>query len=339
MSNLRQAATGREGRIWITWERQRRNRTLSAAVGAQLFEIDIRSSRLWRYFQCVHRTLRILATQKPVLVFVQNPSIILSLLAMGWCRLTRTPIVMDAHNAGVYPFEGRWPWANRIARLLFRAVDLTLVTNEALSAYVKRSGGRAFVLPDPLPVFEAPLVPPPLRSTQRVLFICTWAADEPYVEVIQSARLLDRNIKIYITGNSRGREHTAGIPLPENVVLTGYLGDSEYEVLLRTCDLVIDLTTREDCLVCGAYEAVAAERPLIVSDTRALRDYFTGGTLYTNNQSADLAEKIRLALARGVDLAHEMQTLKVKMSREWESRRQNLERWLQDLSLPKGRGE
>jgi len=324
--------TGGQNRIWITWERQRRNRSVSAALGAQLFEIDIRSNRVWRYLLCAYQTLRILATHKPGLVFVQNPSIVLSLLAMSWCRLSGTPIVMDAHNAGVYPFEGRRPWANRVAQFLFRTVSLTLVTNEALADYVKQSGGRAFVLPDPLPVFKSPLTVPEVCSLQRVLFICTWAADEPYVEVIKAACQVSRNVTIYITGNSRGRETAAGLPLPDNVVLTGYLADPEYETLLQTCDLVIDLTTREDCLVCGAYEAVAAERPLIVSDTRALRGYFDRGTLYTNNQAPDLAEKIQLALLRAAGLIREMQALKVVKQREWEFLRQGLEAQLQGLA-------
>ncbi len=339
MGNYSKVATGRHDRAWITWELQRRNRTLSAALGARLFEVDVRSNRVWRYLRCIYRTLEILATLQPRLVFVQNPSIVLSFLAMAWCRLTGIPIVMDAHNAGVYPFEGLRPWANHIARFLFRAADLTLVSNEALASYVERSGGQAFVLPDPLPDFSSPLVSSPELSSRRVLFICTWATDEPYVEVIRSARQIDRNVAIYITGNSRGREAAAGLPMPDNIVLTGYLGDSEYEELLRTCDLVIDLTTRKDCLVCGAYEAVAAERPLIVSDTQALRGYFNRGTLYTNNQAADIADKIKQALEHKPDLIREMQELKATKIREWALLKQALEERLQGLSAPNQRNE
>lgn len=326
-------------RIWITWERQRRNRTLSAALDARLFEIDVRASRVKRYLLCIYRTLRVLVDEKPSLVFVQNPSIVLSLLAMTWCRLIRIPLVMDAHNAGVYPFEGKRPWANSIAKFLFRMVNLTLVTNDSLATYVHGSGGRAFVLPDPLPIFGAPMPRTTRPSRPCVLFICTWAADEPFLEVIEAARHLDNSITLYITGNSGGRENSGRMPLPENVVLTGYLSDTDYEVLLRSCNLVIDLTTRQDCLVCGAYEALAAEKPLIVSDTRALRIYFDRGTQYTNNQALDLADKIKLALSREMDMASEMKAMKAIKIQEWSFQHNNLERQLQRLVVSKHANE
>lgn len=322
-------------RIWITWEHQRRNRTLSAVLDAKLFELDVRAGRMKRYFICIYRTLRILADENPSLVFVQNPSIVLSLLAMVWSRFTRTPIVMDAHNAGVYPFEGKYSWANWIARFLFRTVNLTLVTNNGLAAYVEQSGGQAFVLPDPLPIFDAPMPRAPESSRPRVLFICTWAADEPFLEVIEAARHLDHDITLYITGNSGGRETTGPMPLPNNIVLTGYLSDTDYEVLLRSCNVIIDLTTRQDCLVCGAYEALAAEKPLVVSDTGALRDYFDRGTQYTNNRALDIVEKIRSALRRETEMVNEMMVMKAMKIRDWSLQRQNLERQLQNLAIAK----
>jgi glycosyltransferase involved in cell wall biosynthesis len=168
-----------------------------------------------------------------------------------------------------------------------------------------------------------------------VLFVCSWAADEPYMEVIEAARLLGPDVDILITGNSRGREHKIGRGLPSNVVLTGFLDDSAYDELLQDSDLVIDLTAREDCLVCGAYEAMAASRPLLLSDTRALRQYFDRGTLFTSNHADDIARQTRTALTQLPEMAREMQLLKESRSAEWEEDRLELEKLLEGLAESK----
>ena len=323
----------RPRRLWITWERQRRNRALSAALDAELHEIHVAYGRAARYLIAIQRTVAILKQRRPEIVFVQNPSIILALVAMLWCRLTGAPIVVDAHNAGVHPFEGRRAWANRLARFLFRQVSLTLVSNGALAEYVERSGGAAFVLPDPLPVLTpaSSEVTAARSRPARVIFVCAWADDEPYLELIEAARHLGQGVTVSITGASRGRERAGGSSLPENVRLTGFLDDAAYDELLCESNLVIDLTTRQDCLVCGAYEAMAAGRPLLVSDTVALRSYFDRGTLFTDNSAADIAAKIREALAQLPHLTTQMHALRQTRVLEWETTRRSLEARLLEL--------
>lgn len=314
-------------RVWITWERQRRNRNLASALDADLYEVVVGAGRLQRYSIAASRTLRVLCATRPSMVFVQNPSMMLAALATLWGRLTRTPVVVDAHNAGVHPFEGAKAWANILTRAIFSAARLTIVSNPALAAYVERAGGRAFALPDPMPSIGGSGSPAASGAAQ-VLFICTWAPDEPYLEVIEAARLLGDAVTVHITGRSHGRELAYGQPLPPNVVLTGFLPEPDYESLLRRSDVVIDLTTREDCLVCGAYEAMAVGRPLLLSDTRALRAYFDRGTLYTDNTAGDIAARVREALGRLPALEGEMVALREARAAEWSERIASLEREL-----------
>lgn len=325
-----------KGRIWITWERQRRNRSLSAALGAELHELLPAFSGLRRYLWCTWRTLALLMRERPVIVFVQTPSFVLTTVAAAWCRLTNTPLVVDAHNQGVHPFDGRYASARLLARALFQAADLTIVSNAALVAFVESEGGRAFALPDPLPSLDAPRSPqvrPEGPSSAVAVFICTWASDEPYLEVIEAARHVP-DVRVLITGRSRGRERARGTNLPENVVLTGFLPDAEYVALLHQADLVIDLTTREDCLVCGAYEAMAVGAPLLVSGTSALRTYFDRGTVYTDNQEADIAERIREGVRRGAELREEMRLLREQRRIEWDALREQLEGQLRAFEDP-----
>lgn len=92
--------------------------------------------------------------------------------------------------------------------------------------------------------------------------------------------------------------------------------------------MVVDLTAIEDCLVCGAYEAVALGRPLVTSDTAALRDYFRLGTVYTRHDSQSLAAAMTHALAHRTRLASEMQTLKPDLIAAWTQQRDALRRLL-----------
>jgi hypothetical protein len=82
------------------------------------------------------------------------------------------------------------------------------------------------------------------------------------------------------------------------VILTGYLSEEEFDRYLLSCDVVLDLTTRDNCMVCGAYEGVAAEKPLLLSDNEATAAYFTDGVELTNNSAVDICEKLVLMLSQ-----------------------------------------
>ncbi|MFO0754190.1 MAG: glycosyltransferase family 4 protein [Thermodesulfovibrionales bacterium] len=317
-------------KVWITWETQRRNDSMSRHLNARLYRFDIRRSRLLRYVISLGKTVRVLLRERPGLLFVQNPSLVLALFGVSYGRLFGIPVIVDAHNAGVFPFGGQKRWANRMTRWLFSGAAFTIVSNERLAEYVRQKGGRPVALPDPLPELGGCGEKRGLRGRVNVLFICSWAADEPYREVIRAAELLEKDVVIHITGSSRGREGRAGGSLPPNVVLTGYLSEEDFVGMLQSCDVVLDLTTREDCLVCGAYEATAAEKPLIVSDTKALRDFFCKGTLYADNTPEDLAEKIREAAQDRERLAGEIRELKRERLADWEERKREFERLLQE---------
>lgn len=323
-------------RIWLTWERQRRNSTLSDALDARLYEINYPPPRLRRWVKSVTRTISILYREKSQVVFAQNPSLVLALIVAWYGRLTGRVTVIDAHNAGIFPFSGRRQWHSRLLRPLMqrlvhhvmRTASLTLVSNPALQAYIEGVGGQAFVLPDPLPRFTASRRKAGANAVPQILFICTWANDEPYAEVIEAAARLGPQVQIHITGNSKGRELESGRELPENIVLTGFVPEEEFVRLLHECDLVMDLTTLENCLVCGAYESVAAGTPLLLSDTQALRDYFYKGVVFTANNAASIAAAVELAVAQQQELAMEIAELKLELSESWQERKSQLEVWL-----------
>lgn len=319
-------------RIWITWENQRRNRELSRALNAKLFEleeIDRIKNRLLKYLIGIGKVVRILRQEQPSLVFCQNPSLILATFLVTIRKFTRYHVVVDAHNAGLFPSEGRSKLLGLLSRYVQRNANLTIVTNRALKDHVEGNGGSAFILQDKIP--DIPLQRGKVLGEQlNLLFICSYAEDEPYELVFEAARHLHGHAEIYVTGNYRKRKIEQS-ELPDNVKLLGFVPENEFVQLLNSVDATVDLTTRENCLVCGAYEAVAAQKPQILSDTRALREYFRSGAVYTAHSAEAIAEAVRMLIANKSQLEQEVRELKKLLQVEWEERRSALERSLAEI--------
>ncbi len=218
----------------------------------------------------------------------------------------------------------------RLSAYVQRRSDLTLVTNRDLHEQVKRNRGRPFILQDRIP--DIPRTrPAPLKGRHNILFICSYAADEPYHLVFEAARRLDSGVHIYVTGNYCKKNIDPGL-LPANVSLTGYVPEERYVEMLNSVDATIDLTEREGCLVCGAYESVSVEKPQILSDTRALRRYFNKGAVYTPHTAEGIRDSIYTLLRDRERLEREVRELKEQRTREWEVKRSALAWLLEDMA-------
>jgi glycosyltransferase involved in cell wall biosynthesis len=273
--------------VWITWEVQTRNLSMSNRLGAEYLPILIRGGRVKRYFFCIWKTILILFKNRKKIVFVQNPSIVLSFTAVFFKKIFRYKLVIDAHNSGVHPNKFLQP----IANFVNANADFVIVTNASLADFISGIGGRPLILPDPLPVLNHCVDENSQWNEllqKSVMVICSWANDEPYIEIINSAKLTP-DANFYITGNSKGREKEYGDDLPPNVVLTGFVSENDYKILLKNSLVILDLTNRENCLVCGAYEAISASKPLILSNTAALKEYFDNTATFVSNDAESIS--------------------------------------------------
>ena len=312
--------------IWVTWEKQERNVGLSQAFGMPLFVFDLPYGGFRRHLVAVVRTLRTFAEQRPGLVVVQNPSLVLAAMALQYGKLFKVPIVVDAHNAGLFPEAfvcgggAKIKLLKSLARYVVRNAALTIVTNFRLKDYVEQNGGKAEVIPDCIPRLAEKKNQLQLSGRVNVMCVCSYDADEPYLEVIEATRKLDSSVCVYMTGDWKNARIMPN-SLPSNLVLTGFLSRADYLDLLWACDIVMDLTTLEDCLVCGAYEGVAAGKPLILSDSKANRAYFKKGVAYAHNTAEDLAQKTVESI-RALDRSRrEISELRVELETGWEERR------------------
>jgi len=303
--------------VWITWEVQRRNKGISSALEWPLYEISYDGNRIIRYIKSLFMTFMILLKERAEVVVVQNPSILLAIFAILMKYFFRYKCIIDAHNAGIFPREGRSSLLNAVSRLIQRRADYTIVTNESLALTVNKNNGRVIVVPDRLPEPPYDVEFPILTGKVNFAFICTYSSDEPYDEVVKAARKLPKDIVIHFTGKNAGKINPNNIP--ENVKLLGFLPERNYWGLLSSVDCIIVLTLREHCLVCGAYEAVSLGKPMILSKTTAIKNYFSLGSIYTEPN----AESIRQAVLDFIDqrdsLVKELIVLENKLKKGWEN--------------------
>jgi glycosyltransferase involved in cell wall biosynthesis len=321
-----------EKRVWITWETQRRSIELARKFGCELFVIE--SKGVLRYPKCIVRTLSVLRSTKPNILFVQNPSMILATVASLYKLIKQVPVVIDRHTTfrlnkknGITP---RVILFKLLHRFTVRLADLTIVTNDFLANIVGRLKGRPFVLPDMLPKLRQTGTVP-LKGRHNILLISSFGKDEPIKEVIEAMKLVNQeDTYLYITGNYRKLDESTYKEAPPNVVFTGFLEEREFINILFSVDAIMVLTTSDYTMLCGCYEAVSAGKPLITSNKDVLRDYFKEA-IFVDNGPKDICNAIR-EIIRNVDLYNDrMSSMRERLVSEWEERFIKLENQLAAL--------
>jgi glycosyltransferase involved in cell wall biosynthesis len=311
--------------IWIAWERHRRSIELAKAFNAKLFVLETTHNRLIKYTYLSVRTLSLIIREKPLIIFVQNPSIILATLLCIFKNFLNYQLITDRHsNFKLNTLNNRklkWKLFHIFSKYSIRNADLTIITNGYLCDIVTLWGGHGFVLQDKIPNlnFGEKIK---LKGKKNIVFVSTFSEDEPIIEVGGAAGLINNNWTIYITGNGDKYTHLDNLllNLPNNVILTGYISEKEYQSLLLSADLLIVLTTMKHTLTCGAYEGIALLKPMILSDTIVIREYFNKGVVYTKPNSCAIANAISDSFLNESKLAKDIKTLRNELLLDWEIR-------------------
>jgi glycosyltransferase involved in cell wall biosynthesis len=305
--------------VWTHYDR--RPELVARQLGAALHYVSYgRRGRVLqaplRYLVQAARTWNILDAERPDVVFVQNPPIFAPLVVARYARRAGARYVLDSHSGAF--LSPKWRWASGLHRRLARGALTTIVQNGPLAEVVCGWGCSVSLLgftPGEYPHGEAF----PLDGAFNVAVISTYGEDEPLDVVWETARRMP-DVAFYVTGDARHADQRLLAEKPENCHLTGYLSYERYIGLLRTTGAVIDLTTQDNTLLMGAYEAVALGTPLIVSDWPVLRDYFSRGAVHVPNTVEGLRIGIRRVQHERAALSDEMIALREHLHDEWNRR-------------------
>lgn len=267
----------------------------------------------WKYAYQAIATGRLLRRIRPRLIFVQSPPSLAVLAAWIYARRTGAQYIVDAHSAAfLSPYWARPHW---MQRALARSALTTIVTNEQFAEQLRTWDSTATILRD-VPTTFAAGDGLPRDERFSVLVVSTFAADEPLRDILSAARRVP-DVHFYVTGDPERADSALVSSAPDNVEFTGYLPDDLYYGTMRTSDVVLCLTTRDNTMQRGACEALSMARPIITSDWPLLRDYFSKGTVYVGSEPEAIAVGIQQMKAEHDRHKHDISELQRDQRLEW----------------------
>lgn len=312
---------------FLAWTREdSRSRSLAQALGGEFrtfYDLQIHSRWLvpLRYVLSALRTTAYLVTRRPRAVVIQSPPVPAAALVTAWGRVTGTPVVLDTHPASFERTDYHALMRPLLRRIVPRAAGC-IVTTPRLGEQVTRWGGR------PVVVHEAPMAwsdrmqPRDCSGDRSVLFIGTFAPDEPLTAVLDAARRRP-DVTFQITGDERRLAPEVRRAAPENVRWVGYLRGEDYIRALAGADVVLSLTQRLDSVQRSAYEAVDALRPLVLSDWPHMRPLFPNAVFVQNTGEA-IAAGVADALDRCAELSARAVDARQEQWGRWERQLRDL---------------
>ncbi|MBV9080303.1 MAG: hypothetical protein JO102_04195 [Elusimicrobia bacterium] len=312
--------------IWLSWENHRRSRELSRLLDVP-FEVIRKApvKRLNPWWPAFVSLCTLLLTDADT-VIVQNPSLLLTSIACWLKPFKKYRLIQDLHSYFAQHIDVARGARAKVYRFLSRyciaRADLTIVTNRALKDLIDSLGGRGFVLQDAIPAFPDGRARPREVERAAVVYICTYSDDEPIREVFDAAARLEDVADVYVTGRIPRTLKTWR--LPSNVHLTDFLPEEDYLALLRSADAIIGLTTREYTLLCGAYEGLAMRKPLILSNTESLKEYFGEMMVYVENEGPSIADGVRRLLASKPYFDRHLPDFVSELEKSWNERFKHL---------------
>jgi glycosyltransferase involved in cell wall biosynthesis len=308
----------------LAWTPSQRPHELAAALDGvahtpYLPRLGSRALAPARYAISALLTVGFLVRARPDAVLVQNPPIVPGIIAYIYSRLTGAKLVMDSHPRG---FGHKGSRAGRLFgplhERLMRHAAATMVASEPLADEVRRAGGRPLVVHEPPPLWRID-APPPDDGPPTVLWVGIFAADEPIAEVVGAAALLP-DVRFVLTGDPERCPAAVRAAAPPNVTFAGYRRGDDYRALIADATIMMVLTTAPSSVPRGAFEAVAALRPLVLSDQPLLREQFPEA-VFADNAADALADGVTRALARRPELVATARAARDRDAARWAAQR------------------
>lgn len=279
--------------IWITWERQTRNSSMAELLEAEYCELISKYKGIVRYVELTIKTIRLIMKNQTKVIYFQNPSVVLGIV----CTIAkilfgnRFVVVGDFHNCALD--DG---WISFLNKKISKNIDITLVSNKNLEEKVIDMGGTPFSFADPIPVYHSHAVKNDTAGS-FILFISSWADDEPIVDVCNAyinSKLIGQGVKLLVTGRVKQEKLDKPITyyIEKGIEFLGFVSEEKYWELLQYSHFNIDLTTRSNCMVCGAYESIAVKNGALLSNNEPTMAYFEHAAFYTDNTCVDIEKKI-----------------------------------------------
>lgn len=317
-------ARGEDMVLYISWARHvPRSRHFARELGAKDVYVEYaKDAPAWllpvRYLIQSLRTWQLLARYRPRLVIVMNPPFVAPLIVYLYARLASISYVIDSGHTSA--FKDRWARFFFVQRWLARRALTTWASNPYLADIVRSWGAPCEVMPDRIPRLGSGLNA--VRNEMeafKVAVVFSFNYNEPLDIVLQVAAALPR-VAFGVTGDLRKIDPAYVQAKPDNLIFTDYLREDDYVRFVAGCDAVMVLTTTDHELPCAAYEAVAMERPMIISAWPTIREYFSAGAVYTDHTVARLVDAVKTCIRDHAQLSADIRSLKTRLDQDTAAR-------------------
>ncbi len=314
--------------IWLTWHISARSRNLSKVLNIPIYEYFENRSIFTRHLFSSIWTIYFLIKNKPKVVIIHYSFLLLVVLGLyKKVIFNHMVIIADVHTKGlrrsVKGILSKLFW--HIKKTSFIAVDLAIITNTGMIKDIEILNKNYLILPDKIP--ENVDVEISDEKEKYCVNISSFAIDEPYEEIFEVAKLLDDEIKLFWTGK-KPDHYKLPDKLPSNIIFTGYVSFDDYYNLIGNANCILALTTEEDCLQSGAYEALSVGVPMVISDTNALQEYFSDAAIYTSHKPIDIANNIKKAIKNSEDQKVNIESIKEIRNNEFNTQIKSLKEFI-----------
>lgn len=322
--------------IFISWTPfGRHTELLGKSLNAEIFYISkfIKfKGILWKllfpvdYILKSIKSLKILLSTKPSVVFVQNPPSIAPVVIVFFSKFLKFKTVIDSHNGA---FEKPWVntpfhiWALRNATII--TIHNSILFNR-LTSDKKFSNINFKILNSKLSEYPSGLKD---KSQEKYfLIISSFSGDEPMDILLQGLVLFSKtnnNWKFKITGNyKREIDLYNKYSENENIEFLGFVDDKTYDYLLVNAYGIIALSTRDDVQQFALMEAVGAGVPFISNKNKTNIDLFEDKMILIENDSDKISEGITDFINNKNELNKNIIDIKIKQEVKWEKEFDNL---------------
>ena len=96
--------------------------------------------------------------------------------------------------------------------------------------------------------------------------------------------------------------------------------------------MIMDLSTRDETLLMGGFEAISLGTPLITSNWPVLKDYFHAGTVHVASTVEGICAGVRRAQTENAALRAGMRQLRDELTADWQRRLAELKSLLESTS-------
>lgn len=275
-----------------------------------------------RYVIAAVRTMTYLVRRRPQAVIVTNPPVFAALVALPYTLITGVPLLLDSHPTS---FGAKEHVTSQrllpIHRWLARRAVSTLVTTDDWVRTVEGWGARSDIVHEAPIAWTASSDGSAAGGRPTILFVGTFAGDEPVSEVLAAAASLP-HADFVVTGDLRRCPEDRRAKAPGNVRFPGFVPPEEYRQLVEAADVILTLTTEPTSIMRAAYEAIYAGKPLVTTDWPALREVFPYA-VHVANTATEISAGLHDALAC-LDELHAVAD---------EARSVQLGRWKQQLDV------